>query len=269
MFKKTALCAGLGLALSATAQADFRFEVAPSITGGDLESLTLSGTAYLQPVDDSKGPLNEAAFIDHSSSLSVILSDGELDSDEGSDIELERYGVSARYVTSQRGSWIVDLAYDREEVDNFEIDNWSIGVGKYLWDTTTLVFTYTFIDPDEGSSVDSFRLDFDHLWLFSSGGGFKLHAAYAFVDTDDDSGLSDDDIDVYEIDGTWYLRRDFGLSAGYRNTDFNTAELEEWFIGAEYFITDKVSVAIAYTDGEIDDTDIDTNSFLFTARARF
>lgn len=272
MFKKTAICAGLGLALSAGAQADFRFEAGPAITGGDVSSVTLSGTAYLQPVDDSKGPLREAAFISHSSSLTAFYSDGEIDADNGPDLDIESYGADVRYVTNKMGSWIVDLAYERDEPEDLEIDNYSIGLGKYLWDTTTLVFTYTNSDPDEGGDVDAYRLDFDHLFLFANDGGLKLHAAYAFVDIDDDGEFSsndNDDIDVYEFDATWYIWRNFGIGAGYRNTDFNVEELEEYFVQAEYFITDKVSVGVAYTEGEFDDTDVETDSYLFTARARF
>lgn len=272
MFKKTAICAGIALALSAGAQADYRFEAGTAISGGDVSSITVGGTAYIQPVDDSKGPLGEAAFISQSSSISAFYSDGETDVDDAPEIELESYGLGGRYVTNKMGSWIIDLAYERDEPESAQIDNYSIGLGKYLTDTTTLVFSYRNSDADEGGDVDSYRVDLDHLFMFGNDGGLKLHAAYGFVDVDDDGEFSsddNDDIDVYELDGTWYICRNFGLSAGYRNTDFQAEELEEYFGGAEYFITDDVSVGVAYTEGEIEDSDIETDSFVFTANVRF
>ena len=211
MFKKTALAAGIGLALSATAQADYRFEADAGISGGDISSITLGGTAYLMPVDDTKGPLGEAAFIDQASSLSVFYADGETDVDSANDI-----------------------------------------------------------DADVGGDVDSYRLDLDHLWIFENGGGLKLHGAYGVTDIDDDEEFSDnDDVDVYELDATWYICKNFGIGAGYSNTEDAGEELEQYIAYAEYFITDSVSVGLAYTEAEVEDTDFETDSYVFQVSARF
>ena len=83
MFKKTAIAAGLGLALSATAQADYQWELEAGYTRGnfdyetknpktvdddnDVDIFDVSGTWYLERVDTSKGPLGEAEFLDHAS----------------------------------------------------------------------------------------------------------------------------------------------------------------------------------------------------------
>lgn len=271
MFKKTALIAGIALATSTAAQADYRFEVDTALSGGDVESIALGGTAFLQPVDDSEGPFAEAAFIDHATSLSLFALDGEIDADGAmDDFELEAYAVDVRYVTKKTGSWIVDLGYERSEPGNAEIDTFSIGAGKYLTDTTTLVFTYSNSDADVGGDLDSYRLDLDHLFLFGEGGGLKLHGAYGVTDVDDDEEFGDDDdIDVYELDATWYPCRNLGIGAGYRNTDDDGAEFEEYFAAADYFITKDVSVGVAYTEGEFEDSDVETDSWVFTARARF
>lgn len=270
MFKKTALAAGIGLALSATAQADYRFQADAGISGGDVSSISLGGTAYLMPVDDTKGPLGEAAFIDQASSLSVLVSDGETDVDSASDVELESYGISGRYVTKQSGGWIVDLGAERDEVDGFEVDNYSIGVGKYLWDTTTLVFTYGNSDAEVGGDVDSYRLDLDHLITFENNGGLKLHAAYGVTDIDDDEDFSDsEDVDVYEVDATWYVCKHLGLGIGYSNTEDAGEELEQYFASAEYFISDSIAVGVAYTEAEVEDTGFETDSYLLTLSARF
>ena len=100
MFKKTALLTGIGLALSATAHADYRFEVGPRIIGGDFSGIRIDGTAYLKSVDTSKGPLAEAAFQDHASFVNLNYTDGETDVDGPvDDLESESYGINGRLVT--------------------------------------------------------------------------------------------------------------------------------------------------------------------------
>jgi len=279
MFKKTALVAGIGLAISATAQAEYNWEAGAAITGGDVSSLGVVGTYYFDEVDDDKGPHGEAAFIDRESSVSLGYTDGETDSDDTPDLDIESIDAATRLIFGD-GGWIVDLGYNYSEpelangpdVADTEIDIFTAGVGKYLWENTTFVVSYIYTDVsvdadgfgDFDGDVDSYRADLDHLWTFDNGGGFKLHAAYGFVNVEDR-----DDIDIYELDGTWYICRNLGIGAGYRNTDDDGLELEEYGVSAEYFITPSVAVTLAYNEGEIEDTDIETDSYLVGVTARF
>ena len=93
MFKKTAIVAGLGLALAATAQAQqsndklqeavvtsdklvdtYRWEINADYTRGEwsansfddteTDEFTVGGSFYLKPVDTTLGPRGEAAFLD-------------------------------------------------------------------------------------------------------------------------------------------------------------------------------------------------------------
>lgn len=271
MFKKTALIAGIGLALSATAQADYRWEADAGITGGDVDAVTVGGTFYLDSVDTSKGPLSEAAFLDHSSYISAGYNDGKTDGD-GRDTEFKDYGIDGRYVTDGAG-WILDLGYERSEPDNplagvagpddFQIDTISIGAGKYLTDSTTLVFTYINADADEGGDVDTYKMKLEHLWQLSWG-GVKLDGTYGMVNVDDG-----DDIDIYELGATYYLNNSVGFGGAYRNTENNGFEVERYTLHAEWFITEQVGVTISYEDAEIEDTDLDADAWMIGARVRF
>jgi hypothetical protein len=120
MFKKTALVAGIGLALSVTAQADYRWELGGDYTAGqysadvktnagnrssdDLDQNVgqLYGTWYMENVDTSKGPLSEAAFLDHASNITLYGKDGELDlnslDSRLSDEDGQSFGFESRYV---------------------------------------------------------------------------------------------------------------------------------------------------------------------------
>ena len=45
----------------------------------DTDIGRLYGTWYMENVDTSKGPLSEAAFLDHASNITIFGSDGEVD----------------------------------------------------------------------------------------------------------------------------------------------------------------------------------------------
>ena len=92
MFKKTALVAGIGLALSVTAQADYQWELGGGYQYSETDIDTrfedgtvetnagaLNGSWYLENVDTSKGPLSEAAFLDHASDITLSGTYGEAD----------------------------------------------------------------------------------------------------------------------------------------------------------------------------------------------
>jgi hypothetical protein len=280
MFKKTALIAAVGMAISATAQAEYRFEAGAAITGGDVSSLGIGGTYYLDSVDDSKGPLGEAAFMSRASSISLSGSDGETDADDIEDLEVWSVSADARLVFGE-GGWIADLGYLYSEPEladgpgniDTDINAGTVGFGKYLFENTTLVASYTYIDieaeTDDGvelfdSDYDAYRLDVDHLFQFGDNGGLKLHAAYGLVDLDDN-----DDIDIYELDATWYICRNLGIGAAIRNTEQDGQEIEEYGVSGEYFINEQVAFSVSYFEGEFDDTNFETDSFMVGITARF
>ncbi len=272
MFKKTALIAGISLALSATAQADYRWEAGVDISGNDNDSVSVDGTFYLNPVDTSKGPYAEAAFLDHSSYVTANYTDGELDGDIINDLEYKNYGASGRYITDSAG-WILDLGYQRNEPDNplakilgpdnFEIDQFSIAGGKYLTDNTTLVGRYIYAEGDDGADFDRYTLELEHLFQLSWG-GIKVDAVYGLVDLD-----GRDDIDIYKLGGTYYLNNNLGFGASYAKTDELLDEIEAYSVFAEWFITEQVAASLEYTDAELDDSDISADTIVFGVRARF
>jgi len=270
MFKKTALAASISLALSTTAQADYRWEAGVDLSGSDNNSISVDGTFYLKPVDTSKGPLAEAAFQDHSSYVTANYTDGEYDGDIINDLEYKNYGVSGRYITDSAG-WILDLGYQRNEPDNpfntgpdnFEIDQFSVGGGKYLTDNTTLVGRYIYAEGDDGADFDRYTLELEHLFQLSWG-GIKVDATYGLVDLDDR-----DDVDIYQIGGTYYPTNNLGFGASYAKTDELLDEIEAYSVFAEWFINEQIAASIEYTDAELDDSDVDADTIVFGVRARF
>ncbi len=298
MFKKTALVAGIGLALSVTAQADYRWELGGDYTMGQTDSTVkdrdtgasrsnnvdsdvgrLNGTWYMENVDTSKGPLSEAAFLDHASNITLSGSDGEvqLSQVEGenlSDEDGQRYGIESRYVAEGPGwklsGWLVDLGYNRFEPGDLEVDNYNIGIGKYVTPNTTVVVNYGNTSVNNGGDVDSYALDLEHMFLMSKG-GFKARATAGRTII---SGR--DDVDTYVVGGTWYLSNNIGIGADYLNKGVDGYEVQGWQVNSEWFINEAFAVNLAYSQLDPDDIDFtnvkleqETDALTLGAKFRF
>ncbi len=300
MFKKTALLAGIGLALSVTAQADYRWELGGDYTMGQTDSTVkdrdtgasrsnnvdsdvgrLSGTWYMENVDTSKGPLSEAAFLDHASNITLFASDGEVQlsqvnnsNNNLSDEDGQRYGVKSRYVAEGPGwklsGWLVDLGYNSFEPGDLEITNYNLGIGNYVTPNTTVVVNYGNTSVNNGGDVDSYSLDLEHMFLMSHG-GFKARASAGRTIISER-----DDVDTYRLGGTWYFTNNIGIGADYLNTGADGYEIQGWQVNSEWFITEAFAVNLAYSQLDPDDVDFtnvkleqETDAITLGAKLRF
>ena len=267
MFKKTALIAGIGLALSATAQADYQFQV----DGGyartsfdlqtrnpndgkadpDLNNYNIGGTWYMEAVDTSKGPLGEAAFLDHASSISLGFADDEVSINGADDPDAQVYNVDMRYVAEGPGwklsGWLMEVGYQRTENDDANVDTWSAGIGKYIGQNTSLVALYENISVDNGGDVDRWGAELEHFFAFDNGGlKARLAGGKTVV-----SGL--DDPTRWGLGGTWYIGNNWGISLDFAQDDLNGYEISRYGAGVEWFITENLAVDLTYEDVEFDD----------------
>ena len=300
MFKKTAIVAGIALAVSATAQADYQWELGAAYGTGefdigdqnpDNDEISGYGTYFIDAVDDTKGPLAEAAFLDRASSISLFAVNANIDGDAINDLGRKNYGLEIHAVSSDAG-WITDFGYAREEndtlrtslsagnlptipgnrpLDTIDVDRFKVGFGKYLTDRTTLVASYIYSDIDEAGDFSTYRVDLEHLFQFSFG-DIKAEAAYGLVDISvDDTLLEDaDDIDIYLVGATYYFgsNKNWGVGVNYGQEDFGGDSYKRVEGNVSWFITDQWEVALDYSDGEFDDLD-DVESKLATLSTRF
>jgi hypothetical protein len=254
MFKKTVLMAGMALAVSAGAQADYQWQVDAAagrtnldydFDDGDIDKFGIGGSFFLDSVDTSKGPLSEAAFLDHASniSLSYVYTDAD---DLVEDLDGDEYQIDGRYVTDSAG-WIFEGSYDRWEPNNAEVDTWSVGFGKYLTDATTLVVSYAEADADKGGDTDGYRASVEHLWSWSHG-GVRLEGNVGMVNVDDG-----DDIEEYNISATWYITNNFGLGVQTGYVEAFNQEALSTDIFAEWFITETIALSALVGYAETDD----------------
>ena len=268
MFKKTALVAGIGLALSAAAQADYQWQVDAGYAAGSTDSKlktsqgtrnnsndadiwNVAGTWYMETVDTSKGPLGEAAFLDHASNITLGYTDGEIDFSDFDNADGNTYSFQSRYVAEGPGwklsGWLVDLGYERREPGDAEIDFYNIGIGKYVTPNTTVVLKYDRIDVNNGDDTNGYGAEVAHFFPFSSG-GLKVAANGGKVVV---SGA--DDVEEWGLNGTWYITNNIGVGGGYQNTSQNGYEVQGFNVNAEWFITESFAVDLAYAEADPDD----------------
>jgi hypothetical protein len=284
MFKKTAIVAGLGLALSAGAQADYRWEFGAGYTAGSLDYETknpktvdddndtdqfdVSGTWYMETVDTSKGPLGEAAFLDHASHITLAYTYGEVDLDGQDDADGDTYTFDSRYVAEGPGwklsGWLVDVGYERFEPEDREVDTWSLGIGKYIFQNTTLVLGYENVNINNGGDADRWGVDLEHFFPFSGSGGLKARAHGGKTVVNDV-----DDPTTWGIGGTWYIGNNWGISADYEKDDIDGFEVDQVAVGVEWFITESFAVEVFYEDTQPDDIDLGGGQQLETEYEEF
>ena len=71
------------------------------------------------------------------------------------------------------------------------------------------------------------------------------------------------------MDGTYYVNDKLGFGAGYAQEDSDDTDLQSWSLFAEWFVTEKVALALAYTDSEDKDIGLEIDAVMFTADVRF
>ena len=187
---------------------------------GDMWSL--SGTYYLDRIDDSTGPLAEAAFINQASYLNAHY--GYL----SKDFDGDAYGIGGEYVTNEHGiifgasyDWVDDVRLDYlPDSAAADIDSYRLTIGQYLTDSTTVRLSYQHDDVDGPGrafdfDVDTVGLNVRHL---TGDLGNGMHLAL--------------EADLQRIE------RDFRAESTYRNTLMG--------VGADLYFNRHVSVGGGY-----------------------
>ncbi len=132
---------------------------------GTIDGATLAARYYLAPVATNQGPLQQAAFLQRSSSVGVMYRD-----DSALTVETDSYGIFGRYVAKQSG-WFVGGQYSDSDgsqdtsggnsLSRFsrhsDIDgnDYQFTVGRYLLENTTLGIAYQYAEIDQSDVITS------------------------------------------------------------------------------------------------------------------
>lgn len=240
----------------ATAQ-DYQFEVGAKYITGELEGTDFDGyglnaRAHLDRVDTTKGPLNEAAFLDKSSF--VTLAWETLDPDVSGANSFDELTISGRFVTE--GNIIIEAGYQDEDLS--DDTNISVGVGTYLSDNMDVVVTYQTYD-DADTNLLSANLHGINTLEGETSLAYDLGLGYIIDDGADDSGY------VISAGADYYLDKALSFGAGLEleSATFDVSTID---VRANYFVTPVVRLGLSYmTLGQ----DADGDAIELNASMRF
>lgn len=203
--------------------------------GADIDTLTIGGALYFNPVDDSKGPLLEATFLDRASGVAATWSDPDSPVDEF-------YSIDGRVVTAS--GLIVEAGYS----DRFNDDTYNIGFGTYLSDNSSVVVGYTTRDDADFDVLDA---TYHAVRKLAGTASLAYNVNAGYVDTND-SGYT------FGGDVTWYLNPQLGFGAMASFADFNNTEIQTFGVQASYFFAPTFYVEGFVRTSDYDGPDEDT-----------
>ena len=241
----------------------------------DIEGFDLGFSVYFPAVDDSEGPLAEAAFLQRASSFSVDYLENE---EGGEDRTFTRYQGD---IVDAKSGVIGGLTVSTEEVGSNETLRYQISMGKYLFENTTAVINLARADLDkdlvgEGGedALESAELRLRHVHVGSFSFAAEAHIGVTEVNFFDDVDMEFDkgNQDTYGAALTLYPTNDLGVGIffddqdGYQDMDGEAGEQTQG-ISAEYFIMPTLAVSLSYTETENGDDDGD--AIAIGVRGRF
>ncbi|PID43658.1 MAG: hypothetical protein CSA52_02830 [Gammaproteobacteria bacterium] len=222
-------------ALSATATADYQFDVTGSYqndasevnnTDIDFGGLSLEANYYLRPVSTAAGILAESAFLDKASYVGVRYHQRELEVDGGifssHKVSADNFGFHGRFVAEGQNDIIVeaDLAFG-------DSDDIGVAGGFYLNNQTEILFGI--LDSDIADTT----IYVDGKTLIDSYGNNAIIAEGRIQINDGDLGV--------QAEGDLYLNgyTSVGARVGlYLEDDTRLAMIGK----ADYFVTDQLAV---------------------------
>jgi len=265
----------------------------------DTDELSVLGSWYFAGLSDDKGPRAQAVFVDRASSLSVGYSRSDqtfsafLTSDDPSfpfppiDSTFESDGdsltVAFRYVDRDSG-WFGNAGLFRSNTtlggfidDSVDATGWSLGVGKYLFETTTLGLDAGQVDIGGGDAT-VVAVSFWHLGDLGDRWQYAVDLGYRRLDAD--GGIEQD---TWRAAIALYPTRDFEFGVSVEDVSGSsflrdTTGIEGF---ASWFVTPNVRLSARYRVDDVDYfgnvgipsasrvSDADQNSYGISATVRF
>jgi hypothetical protein len=236
--KKTLLGAAIALLSSSVVYAqDYQFEIGAQYNTGDLSDLDYDGYGFnaqvhLDKVDTSKGPLNEAAFLDKSSFANLAWTTVTVDVPFFGDQTADETSIGGRFVTGS--NIIIEADYADMEDDS----EYSIGAGTYISEMMDVVATYETADKAETST---FSVDLHGLSPLKGATAVAFDAGLSYIDNDGDSAYE------FNAGADYYLNNALSIGADVAFLNADDYDSSALSIGADYFVTPIARLGVAFT----------------------
>ena len=261
-----------------------------SAADSDTDSLDVTGTWYFAGLSDDDGPRARAMFVDRASTLSVAYSRSEASNslvvasdipnvpslDYQDNTSGDSFGAFGRYV-NRSGGWFGQAGVvTTDSTFDGDATAWSLGVGKYVLDTTALSLDIGHVER-ENDGTDIATLGFTHLGSVGESWQYAVDLGYEYRDSEILGELHD-----WQVGVSFYPTRDFEFGVAFSDDEsrnpFPKKSVEgfvSWFItpkvelGARYRVDD-LDVQPSFTGGGIDATDdADQDRFGIRLNLRF
>jgi hypothetical protein len=293
--KKLGLATALLLAVTG-AQA-YQFEVQGqaeyidnTVNTNDSYTGAIQGTYYFKNVDASKGPLAEAAFLNHASNVSLAYSYGEYDEDAaGQDLVAHTYGAKGEaYIPTSVVPVYASASYNHTILDgkngqaNDNGDRYALELGALALPNFLVAVGYTSVADQ--TSYDAFnimnngvaksQLESDTIGLDQD----AITARTKYVGDIDgtnmsiafESGLVYGDDTAFNLGSTLYVTPKLGLGVSYYESSFAGSPDSALGAKVDYFITPAVAVGASFVKANADEgSKLDTQTVGLNAKFRF
>ena len=252
----------------------------------------LQGTYYFKNVDDSKGPLAEAAFLNQASNFSLAYNYGQYDAPVAggrSDIEAHTYGAKAEvYLPTPYAPAYASASYSHTHLDGKNAvtpddqgDRWALEVGSVIAPNFLVAVGYT--NVADQTALDAFQI--------LNGGIVKAAGEAATIGQDQDaitartkyvgniadtnmavgfeSGIVFGDDTAYQLKTDFYVNPKLSVGASYAESNFDNTPDSAWGVNVNYFITPSIAVGADYVNADASEANLDTQTVGLNAKLRF
>ena len=249
----------------------------------------LQGTYYFKNVDATKGPLAEAAFLNHASNFSLAYNYGEYDVDaDQADFVSHVYGAKAEaYVPTKLVPVYASAAYNHTITDgkggqdNDNGDRYALELGAVVAPNFLVAVGYTSVADQ--TSYDAFNILSNGVAKAALESGTiaedqdAITARTKYVGAIDgtnmavgfEAGLVYGEDTMYNLKTDLYLTPALSVGASYAETSANTDVDSAWGANVNYFITPAVAVGASYVNANAVGVARDTQTVGVNAKFRF
>lgn len=216
--------------------------------GGGYDGLNFRGTYYFSAVDDSNGPLAEAAFISRNSSVFGLLGYGN---PRHGDVKVVTYGLGATYINDIGllfgAHYMVENYNDVHSEDQSDFDDIQFQFGTYVADTGLLTFDFnvtqaTQVDGDE-EDANLLAVNYKHLLQFKNEAALALDARFAYTNFEDEDAY---DLRSLTLGGDYYFNAalSLGLLGGVISSDSSQSGYR-YGANAKYYFNSHIGLSVS------------------------
>jgi hypothetical protein len=217
------LCSSVALADTYQAEAGVTLDNFDSNSrSSSYNTYTFNGSLYFNPVDASKGPRAEAAFLSRASDISASYTDSNNHTADGN------YNLDTRVVVNS--NLVLEAGYA-----DFNFDKaFRLGMGTYVSDHADVVVSYSKTDNSNLRTLEAAYHSVLNL-VGTSSLGYTASVAYINPPVGNNGY-------ALSADATYYLNPSVGVGGVVSHTDLGLSKNNTFGVQASYFITPVVFV---------------------------